>query len=372
MFFQRKPGKKVERVCVYYFKDNRQVVLPRKLTKHLDGKADWEVEDWMRWYAAVHQIVSRRTYQELGSCEKLLDRFLKHLELQKLNKGTIRIYETGLRMALPHFTTEENFDAWYLLTGQLYDHLGKLAISAEQHNRANQSFGAFYRWLQLQGIVTHRHGLMLMNRPSERSKTPLKKVLEPSEVLAWVKAQTIPELQFMALAGFFFSLRTGETFGARKSDFLAGARARSFEAAKVLTEVGMPCSLVINVQNCRRPDGSFHTPTELKRGGIVGCFDKRAAEMLVKLVNTRDDNLIIHDRKPDYWMKLWGVRGISGVSLKDLRRASLYWLGHYSKISLVGLQNHARHTDPKTTALYYRRPEEEFDGGGDDLLDLEA
>lgn len=372
MFFQRKPGKVVERVCVYYFKDNRQIALPRKLTKHLDGKADWEVDDWMRWYEAVHKIPRRKTYPELGGCEKLLDMFLKHLELQKLNKDTIRIYETSLRMALPHFTPEENFDAWYLRTGQLYDHLGKLAISAEQHNRANQCFGAFYRWLQLQGIVKHRHGLMLMNRPSERSKTPLKHVLKPSDVLTWVKAQTSPELKFMALAGYFLSLRTGETFGARKSDFLAGSKARNFEAAKVLTSADMPCSLVINVQNCRRPEGDFYTPTELKRGGIVGCFDSAAAGLLVKLLNSREDNLIIHEHKPERWMKIWGKSGIKGVSLKDLRRASLYWLGHYSNLSLVGLQNHARHTDPKTTALYYRRPEEEFDIGDGTLLDLEA
>lgn len=372
MFFQRKPGKVVERVCVYYFKDNKQVALPRKLTKHLDGKADWEIEDWLRWYEAVHKLPRRKTYLELGDCEKLLGMFLKHLELQKLNRGTIRIYEASLRMALPHFIPEENFDSWYLRTGQLYDYLGTLAISAEQHNRTNQSFSAFYRWLQLQGIVKHRHGLMLMNRPSERSKTPLKRVLKPSDVLTWVKAQTQPDLQFMALAGFFFSLRTGETFGMRKADMLAGARARSFEAAKVLAKADMPCSLVVNVQNCRRPNGSFYTPTELKRGGIVGCFDRAAAEMLVKLVNKRPDNLIINERIPEYWMKLWGKKGMPGITLKDLRRASLYWLGHYSNLSLVGLQNHARHTDPKTTALYYRRPEEEFDGNEGNLLDLEA
>lgn len=371
MFFQRKPGKKLPRVCVYYSKDGKQIPVPRKMTKHLDGKDDWEIEDWMRWYEAVNNVDRRRVFAELGDFQETMDEFLAHLELQKLDKGTIRIYTNCLKLALPHFITEPNLDAWYLLTGGLYNHLSKLAISADQHNRTNQAFGAFYRWLQLQGKVKHRHGLMLMNRPSERSKTPLKRVLTPDEVLTWVRAQTSPELKFMALAGYFLSLRTGETFGARKSDFVAGAKARALEAAKVLTKAGMPCSLVFNVQNCRRANGTFHTPTELKRGGIVGCFDTEAAKMLVTLVNAAEDNLIIQG-KPERWIKMWSKSGIKGIALKDLRRASLYWLGHYTEITLVGLQSHARHTDPKTTALYYRRPEEEFDGSGDDLLDLEA
>lgn len=370
MFFQRKPGKKLPRVCVYYSKDGKQVPVPRKFTKHLDGKDDWEIEDWMRWYEAVNNIDSRRVFAELGEFEEVLDQFLAHLKTQKLNKNTIKIYSNSLKLTLPHFLQEPNLDAWYLLTGGLYKHLLKLAISAEQHNRANQSFGAFYRWLQLQGMVKHRHGLMLVNRPSERSKTPLERVIEPDEVLAWARAQASPELKFMALAGFFLSLRTGETFGARKTDFVAGAVARKMEAAKVLAKAGMPCNLVMNVQTGRRANGETYGSTDLKRGGIVGCFNQEAAQMLVKLINAAQDNLIIQD-KPEKWIKLWSKQGIANITLKDLRRASLYWLGHYTDITLVGLQSHARHTDPKTTALYYRRPEEEFEGSLD-VLDLDA
>lgn len=370
MFFQRKPGKKQDRVCVYYFKDNKQIALPRKLTKHLDGKEDWEVNDWIRWYEAVNSFNSPNVYADLGAFEKTLDKFLKHLEHQRLNKGTIKIYMRCLRLALPHFIKEPNLDVWYLKTGSLYDHLISLAISGDHHNRINQSFSVFYKWLQLQGLIKHRHGLMLMNRPSERSKTPLKRILTPDEVLIWVKAQTVSELKFMALAGYFLSLRTGETFGARKSDFAAGSKARMFEASKVLTKAGMPCSLVYNVQNCRRADGSKYTPTELKRGGIVGCFNAKAANLLVNLINESRNDYIIHAFNPEYWSKRWRKDGITGITLKDLRRASLYWLGHYTEITLVGLQNHARHTDPKTTALYYRRPDEVFEG--DNFLDLDA
>jgi len=371
MFFQRKPGKHLPRVCVYYFKDNRQVAIPRSKTKHLDGKPDHEIEDWMRFYAAINRIPTKNALADLGELEGLVGQFLTHLKHRGLNPGTIRIYQTCLRMGLLHFLKDPDPNNWYLLTGGFSEYLRKLGISAEQHNRTNQSFGVFYRWLQLQGKIAHRHGLLLDNRPSERSKTPLERVLAPDEVLAWATAQTASELRFMALAGYFLSLRTGELFGCRKSDFRAGSTARGFEAAKVLTKAGMPCNLVYNVRSCRRANGSNYTPTELKRGGIVGCFDQRAAREIVKLANVAAGDLVLPG-KPEPLMKRWGKSGIVGISLKDLRRASLYWLGHYTEITLVGLQNHARHTDPKTTALYYRRPEEEFDNTEGMLLDLDA
>jgi hypothetical protein len=91
---------------------------------------------------------------------------------------------------------------------------------------------------------------------------------------------------------------------------------------------------------------------------------------LVELVN-RSEAYTVIPGKPERWIKLWSKSGIKDIALKDLRRASLYWLGHYTNITLVGLQSHARHADPKTTALYYRRPDEEFEGSLDEL-DLDA
>ena len=69
---------------------------------------------------------------------------------------------------------------------------------------------------------------------------------------------------------------------------------------------------------------------------------------------------------------LGGVGGYPGMTLKDLRRASLYWLGHYSSVDLVALKNHARHRNVETTSLYTRRPLEDVsDLGGDGELNLD-
>ena len=56
--------------------------------------------------------------------------------------------------------------------------------------------------------------------------------------------------------------------------------------------------------------------------------------------------------------------------MKDLRRASLYWLGHHTQLGLIELKSHARHSKSDTTLLYLRRPNEELDEVDD--LNLEA
>ncbi len=56
--------------------------------------------------------------------------------------------------------------------------------------------------------------------------------------------------------------------------------------------------------------------------------------------------------------------------MKDLRRASIYWLGHHTNIGIIELKSHARHKRVDTTALYLRRPEEQIDEL--DALDLDA
>jgi hypothetical protein len=55
---------------------------------------------------------------------------------------------------------------------------------------------------------------------------------------------------------------------------------------------------------------------------------------------------------------------------KDLRRASLYWLGHETQISLLQLMKHARHSSTETTLKYLRRPAESLEEWS--VLDLEA
>lgn len=399
MFFQRKPGKKVPRVCIYHFKDGKQIPLPRRITKHLDGKPDDMIVEWMDWYAAVNSIEMRSVRRDLGAdTEKLIKRFENFLVSRKLNDNTIRIYIDSIRLALPLFL-EHDKDHWYQVSGKLEEHLRDAGLNPKRHNRVNQSFRTFYKWLQQVHEIKHRHGLLLVNRVSDEEKTPLKFTLTPEQVLDWAKKCPDPGLQFIALTGFFFSLRTSEIFGARRQDFVAGKGAELFEDYKVLSKtkrvrgrmtyralsrpirplamrkpnrVSIAARLVINIQNCRRPNGEEYKPTRLKRGGVVVCAHVEAAKEIIKLVNAVEGEWVISKYLPERWSKAWRAEGIPGVTIKDLRRASLYWLGHYTDVPFVGLKNHARHTDPETTALYTRRPEEMFDSDDLLVLDLDA
>lgn len=372
MFFQRKPGRILPRVIVYTFVSGKQTPLPRKLTRHLDGRMDWEIDDWMRWYAAVHSLPIRRQKADLGHLEAILHNYLKHIASKNLNKITVRLHHDNLRIALPMFAAYDNFDQWFQVSGKLYQYLLDLKINPKRHNNINRSFKAFYLWLQHRDVVKHRHGLLLENRTLDEQNTPLRFTLTPDEVLAWVASQSVPELRFMALAGYFFSLRPTEVFGCRKQDLIAGTRATIFEDSKVLQKYKLYHKLVVNVRNCRRANGEFFKPSKRKKGGIVGCFDKRAAILIIEIVNMCPKEHIVDRFLPDYWVKRWAKDGIQGITPKDLRRASLYWLGHYTDMPFVGLKNHARHSDPKTTGLYVRRPEEAFEDNLETLLDLDA
>ncbi len=57
----------------------------------------------------------------------------------------------------------------------------------------------------------------------------------------------------------------------------------------------------------------------------------------------------------------WNKFGIKGVNVKDRRRASFYYLGHYSNLTPLQLMKHARHREVETTMLYCRRPDEILD-----------
>jgi hypothetical protein len=88
--------------------------------------------------------------------------------------------------------------------------------------------------------------------------------------------------------------------------------------------------------------------------GWVACFDERAAKAIVELVRVIDGDLF--PLSLSRYETLWR-RTELGLDIKDLRRASLYWLGHYTPIQLIPLMNHARHKHSSTTLLYLRRPD---------------
>jgi integrase len=350
-------------VYVYRHENGKNIPLPRALTRHLDGKPDFEIDDWMRWYAALHSL-DHRLPPKTGVPElnELVDRFLAFLKSQERNKVTINLHRIYLYDVLPFFKEKLNMETWYWEAGNLYDWMLENSWGVNKHNGANVSLRMFYRWLQERGLIKHRHALSLRNRPLNRSKTPLKFTLNREDVLASILYMPYKELQMLALLGYFFSLRPDEVFGLRKEDFIAGRGALHLEASRVMGRRNLFSQLVVRVSNCRRAGGEEYSPSTRKPGGWVACFDARAAKLILAFLKGSPEGLLIQGGVlPDCWKERWKKYGIPDVTLKDLRRASIYWLGHESELTFVELQRHARHVDPKTTSLYTRRPDEHLE-----------
>jgi hypothetical protein len=90
--------------------------------------------------------------------------------------------------------------------------------------------------------------------------------------------------------------------------------------------------------------------------GLVACFSEEAAKIIVQELNLKERDETLFPFGADWYFKSWRRHGYPDLTLKDCRRASLYWLGHYTKLDVVALRNHARHKSIETTALYTRRP----------------
>ena len=214
----------------------------------------------------------------------------------------------------------------------------------------------FWKWLEEEGLVEGR--LVLRRTLVQTQPTPLALIPTPEEILAW-RAPTI-DLRLLLLIIYLFSIRPQEAFALTPSLFLAGHAATLLEASKVMKNSGLFDHFVVRINHQRSRRLGLVQPKAGSRR-IVACFNQRAAESIVEILKTRHPTTLLFPFGNDYYYHTWKRLGIPRLSLIDCRRASLYWLGHYSKLDLVSLRNHARHADIKTTALYTRRPIEEFE-----------
>lgn len=99
----------------------------------------------------------------------------------------------------------------------------------------------------------------------------------------------------------------------------------------------------------------------------MSCLDGEAAKLLVGLLKDRDPEEFVMRNTANWVYRKWPF---DEFDPKDLRRASLYWLGHSTSILVLHLMKHARHRNIETTMQYMRRPTETLEQWTE--LDLEA
>ncbi len=196
--------------------------------------------------------------------------------------------------------------------------------------------------------------------------TTLAYTLTPDQVLAFARQTTDPRMRLMALVGYFGSLRPQELFALRRSDFHAGAAVRDKECCKVMAAAGLFGAFAVDVRRQRKQAGTFGPPKAFSVG-LVALFHEAAATMIRAELLTRDQDALLFGFLPGWEAKLWSRGGLPGLTLHDLRKASVYWLGHHGGLDVIPLKNHARHAKVETTMLYCRRPLEQAEEHDDTL-----
>lgn len=365
---------KANKVRIYVYENNKQSRVPREKYSHLDFQPDEVVEQFIKENFGSKPKTTPTTDHHLNS---LIEQFADY-ELKKgLNPSTVKNRTACLKKhIIPFFlqlTPPSKEPAeWPFRCVKLLEHMQSQSLSYDSIIRSNVALNSFWNWLQDEGLVDRNINLRLRKPRPPVKETVLKYSLTPQQVISFAENHTSPELAFLALTGYFFSLRTQETLALTRADFRAGTLASQLECSKVMRESNLFDRLAVNISK-QNSKGLKSKTAKPKAGskGWVSCFDAKAAKLIVELIKKLDKGLeTLIPLSVDYNIKLWRKNGIPNITLKDLRRASIYWLGHHTKLGIIELKSHARHNKTDTTALYLRRAEEKLDVLDD--LDLDA
>lgn len=367
-------------------KDNHQVRiwtndgknLPRKTYRHLDSQPDFNIRQWIDNYERQYEGKTW-TPDRLpdGTLKTLLGQYLTYLEtVKKRDRGTIHQHDWALReYAFPFFLGQEppmqNPNDWVYVSGRLCEFFLNKGVSGSIINRTQTALRGFWRWGRAYQHITTVVPLETIPAVVASQPTPLKDMPTPEEILA-VVINMPKDIQLITMLGYFFSLRPYEILAVKYEDFRAGSGVAGLEAAKAMRVLGLYDKLAINVRRQRDKYGTVKTLKTAESRGWVCCFNRQAAALTVTLLNdlaAADGTLLPYSY--DQYDNKWKAAGLKTLGLKDLRRASLYWIGHNTPISGWQLMKHARHTRIATLLKYLRRAEEHIDVV-DVLLDLDS
>lgn len=368
-YWQRKDNKYV---CVYVSRDGDQKPLPRKLTRHLDGEPDHNVQYWVDNYIRQHIGEAPRPLSDTGLTDMVL-RFVTHqTEFKDRSPDTVREHRRLLlEYVLPYFLVHEpplkDPNQWAAISPHLTKHLQAKGLSYHNIRKCLNSLKVFWKWLEEEGVVQAGVNIRIRRPPLKRTKTPLESTLDPVIVRSRMRPES--PIALMLALGYFFSLRTFELFGLKPSDFVAGGGALGLECCRIMTAAGLYGRLAVNITRQRRRTGELVEPKADSKGWVA-CFDEAAARFIVSQLQGLPRDELIFPGGVYPGLRAWRKHYPDSTTLKDLRRASIYWLGHHTAMQPAQLMKHARHTNIQTTLLYMRRPEEFLSQGGD--LDLDA
>jgi integrase len=374
MYFQRRKNRKG--ITVYYTaKDGRIKTVPRHFLEHLDNEPDSLIDAWVRtnesrWDSAGESplglLLSDSHLEEMlkswGSFREKRGYGIKNTRTRALHA----LHDDVFPYFLSHKPPLTDPNDWPKISFGLVEWQEKEGISEANRVHSRTALRKFWRWLADTRKILPGLDLPLDMTKRTAKLTTLGYTLAPSEVLDFAKGKP-PHIQLMALVGYFASLRPQELFALRRSDFFAGKSVVDKECCRVMAKYGLFDKLAVDISRQCRQDGSFAPPKSFSKG-LVAVFNEQAAvQIRTILLTVKDADAPLFDFKPNWNAELWKRHGITGLTLHDLRKASIYWLGHHGGLDLIPLKNHARHSKVDTTMIYCRRPLESVGEGGGGL-----
>lgn len=369
-FWQRRRG---SAVVVYVWSEGKQRALPRAVTKHLDTEPDHNVDWWVQDWEAKNGSSTEEQRPTDPRIQGWIERYVDELRTRRSPKTASDHRHHLCGDVVPYFVGHLGLvdpNDWPRHSARMPAWLREQGRSDHQMQKANSALRQFWRWLGDEGTVLNGLDLRIKLIPRNAAVTPLSRIVPPEEVLALVRSTTLLDIKLMALLGYFASLRPQETMALCRRDFAAGSSASKLEACKTMDRLGQYGKLAVNIHRQRLQSGEFGPP-KAHSVGWVAIFNEEAARLIVDILKEQDADTPLFKHQNDWCFERWKRYGIKGITLKDLRRASCYHLGHHTRFAEEPLSamKHMRHKDFETTMGYLRRPTEKVEL---DALDLDA
>ena len=332
-----------------YLTDGGVKAIPRKLTRHLDGKEASVIQEWLDTFVRLNTVQRERPdlVGVSGAMANLLTRYFEFMEAIGKSHTTIRAHKRCLVLACQFFENAPLAN-WPTTSKQFVTYVDtQKKVKKLESYRHGQVLQMFWEWCQDEDLVTGPLPKKGRRFVKSQAATPLSRIVTPDEVLSW---QLPNDMKLLSLLCYFFSLRPQEALV--PLSFLAGGKAVGLECCRVMADAGLYGRLAVDVQAQKGAMGNLTAPKANSKGWVA-CFDERAARAISSLQG--GEVKILYQKKPNSYYRRWKSMGLD-VTLKDLRRSSCYWLGHNTTLSGFSIKNHMRHSTITTTELYLRRP----------------
>jgi integrase len=357
--------------------------IPRHKIKHLDTLSDEEIERWIAAWEAANTIkverVLERHLSEEDEAASFFEAFINRYALMnKISEVTVkedrrRFFKHIVPVIVGKYQRKD-VRTWSTVLPQLVPELmAAQNLAEEQIRKCVFLMMRFGKYLASMGIIQQPWVVELPSAPTR--DTPLEVSLVPEQVLAFAKSCGDRRVKLMALLGFFAGLRPNETFALSKEDFLTGDTAvQKSPTYSRFQNISLGTKLTIRLSRMIANDGSVKAKTKgqnlrersrkkadsIPKFEYVTVWSVEAAKALSELLREMENGpLFSQGRKRlfDVWQRE-GFLGLK-VTLHDLRRASGFYLGRVIDAPVTLIQDHLRHENINTSALYMRRPAEE-------------